>query len=422
MSTTFAELSQLSATLSGTGELRLGPNIKATLDGVGAIGVNGIQTMGVISGGVTYHSLYASLDGVGAVSLDLKVRKPLQATLAGTGAVAIGQGGVGSMVAFTGFASDRITGTVNTRMEAFTGEATGALPTPSFALADTVFMPLLGESTGLTGEIGSATTSLAALQSFASNKPYGGVISVMAGFQGAAHNAYTLTGPLLTTLFGVGDSYTPTIEYGVTVTDEVDMYETLTRVREIVMAIADTAAISDPATVRAEFSPRMSEVISIISDLQKNGAQLVWVVNTESGANWTYRGWDFNSYMAWQGKYYAAGESGFYELTGDTDNGAPIVSSILTGNSDLGTVQQKRMAYVYVGASSNSDITMIVHTDDGQTNEYVVTARDLMQNSRTAIGKGLRSKYWQIELTNADGGDFELESLELAPDALIRRV
>jgi hypothetical protein len=126
--------------------------------------------------------------------------------------------------------------------------------------------------------------------------------------------------------------------------------------------------------------------------------------------------------MVWNGKNYAAGDDGLFELTGDTDDGTPISASILTGKSDLGTVQLKRMAYVYVAASADGGLSMIVHTDDGQTNEYAVTARELMNGSRTGVGKGLRSRFWQVELTNTDGGDFEIESIELMPDATIRRI
>jgi hypothetical protein len=38
------------------------------------------------------------------------------------------------------------------------------------------------------------------------------------------------------------------------------------------------------------------------------------------------------------------------------------------------------------------------------------------------VGQGLRSRYWQFELTNVDGGDFELDVLELYPLFLGRRV
>jgi hypothetical protein len=38
------------------------------------------------------------------------------------------------------------------------------------------------------------------------------------------------------------------------------------------------------------------------------------------------------------------------------------------------------------------------------------------------IGKGLRSRYWQFELVNIDGADFDLDTIEFHPVLLTRRV
>lgn len=422
MSTTFAELSQLSANLAAVGAVRLAPNISATLDATSAVGPNGLQTMGLISGGVTFQAAAAVLAPVSALTLNLKVRKPIQATLAASADMPFPVGAIGSLSGLVGFASNKVTGSSVGILSALTSSSSGAFPVPVFSIADTVFVPILSVATGLTGEIADADVSLAPLASFASNKPYGGVYAVMPGFTGSANDIFGIIGPIAIQLYEVADRYSVGIDYGVSIDGSFTTTDTYALAREVLMSIAESISTNGVINTLVEYGLEMSETIELIDGILKNADQIVWVVNTDTGANWTYRGWDFNSYMTWQGKYYAAAEDGFYELVGDTDAGEPIVSSILTGNSDLGTVQQKRMAYVYVGANADSGLSLVVHTDDGQTNEYTISARELMQNSRTSIGKGLRSKYWQFEITNPDGGDFELESLELIPDALIRRI
>jgi hypothetical protein len=64
--------------------------------------------------------------------------------------------------------------------------------------------------------------------------------------------------------------------------------------------------------------------------------------------------------------------------------------------------------------------------DNGQLHEHWFKALDLTADTpreqRVLFALGLRSRYWQFELVNVDGADFEIDELELHPLVLTRRV
>jgi hypothetical protein len=423
MSTTFAELVQFSAFAVGAGNARLSANLYATGTGVGKVGPLGAGvTIGFVSGGVTYSALYVVSSGVGAATAPLGVIRRLQATAAGAGTAREGVGAYGLFPALRGASGNKTYGTVVSTLPALTGYSSDPLPVPSFTSADGFLPAITGEATGLTGTVGSVDVTLPALAGLASDVLYAGVSGNLPALRGRANDEQTAIGPVARQFLFTGDNIT--VEF----LSESGIQETLTTNSAAAASELLDALISAASTTTGgidaigEFSAGVSEVLQVLTALEKSGEQIIWVVNTDSGANWTYRGWDFSSFTVWNDKNYAANDQGLFELTGSDDDGTPIAASILTGKSDLGTVQHKRMAYVYVGASSDNGLQLAVHTDNGETNTYTVTAAELMGNSRTAIGKGLRSKYWQFEITNIDGGDFELESFEMRPDATIRRI
>jgi len=62
----------------------------------------------------------------------------------------------------------------------------------------------------------------------------------------------------------------------------------------------------------------------------------------------------------------------------------------------------------------------------GELREHWFTATERTANAPREqviqLGRGIRSRYWQFELANKDGADFEIDKLELYPVYLNRRV
>jgi len=121
-------------------------------------------------------------------------------------------------------------------------------------------------------------------------------------------------------------------------------------------------------------------------------------------------------------------DTGLYELTGGTDDGVPIEALLRTGDLTFSSSSHKRIdrAYLYL-TSTDAVLLKAISTHRGQRNEawYRVNYRDGAddgQTRRVRLGKGLRGTTWAFELTNVDGGAFDLRGAEVLPLLLSRRI
>ena len=151
-----------------------------------------------------------------------------------------------------------------------------------------------------------------------------------------------------------------------------------------------------------------------------------WVVNTKDQAFSEYQNFPFNSLCASGGRYFAVAEDGLYELAGETDAGAPIQAGIKTGLLDLGTHFIKDVKAAYIGYNSTGKLLLhVTTTQKGRKEQWWYElkqeAADSLRDGRVTVGRGLRSKYWQFEVVNLDGADFELDDIQIMYSVLSRR-
>ena len=153
---------------------------------------------------------------------------------------------------------------------------------------------------------------------------------------------------------------------------------------------------------------------------QQNPA--VWVVNAETTASSRYENYPFNSYAELGGVYYGCASDGVYQLDGDTDAGTPIQAMMGFGKQDFDTSALKSVTNAYLGMASTGRIFLKVLYSG---KEYLYTTRsskDELRTQRADLGRGISAKYLEFELYNAEGDDFELDSIEFAVVALNRRI
>lgn len=160
-----------------------------------------------------------------------------------------------------------------------------------------------------------------------------------------------------------------------------------------------------------------------------NGEYLAWVMNTESKGLTRYTQYPFNSFMRVAGRYYGATDTGVYLLEGDTDDGEAIRASLRTGLSNLGTRALKRLPSAYIGYRSNGDLLLkvvIANVEDGEREAHCYRLKAVnAQNpreGRVPVGRGLKAVYWDFVLENIDGAAVEIDTIELMPLVLERRV
>jgi len=131
-------------------------------------------------------------------------------------------------------------------------------------------------------------------------------------------------------------------------------------------------------------------------------------------------GFEFNSFANFNGSWFAAGATGLYELTGDTDNGSVISAHITTGATDMGAHQTKPLCYVYLGISTAGKVK-VTTTADKQNGETIVITPKKTGAQRVCsrrCDRRIKGRYWSFRVENVLGADLSIYEIEALPVVL----
>lgn len=232
----------------------------------------------------------------------------------------------------------------------------------------------------------------------------------------------------LTETMIVGDGITLDSNMVLSLLETLVLGETPEWSAKILCPISEALTETTGLTTQASLHAALIEGIEIGGVLNTpEGVFEAWVVNAETKAPWQYDNYPFNSFAFAGNKYLALTDSGLYELTGSDDDGTNIDTVIRTGLENFGSNQKKSIPWAYFGYTSSGRIlfkTITTATGKKVENWYELEARtaDDDTETRVNIGRGLRSVYWQFELTNIDGAEFEFDDIQLMPARLKRRL
>lgn len=159
---------------------------------------------------------------------------------------------------------------------------------------------------------------------------------------------------------------------------------------------------------------------------QVAATRMTYALQIERGALTRYTNFPFNSFAVFAGRHLAAGPDGIFELTGDTDAGTAIDSIARFGKTDLGTSRVKRVEHVYIGyrVVKGAKALLLRTYVDGKTRDYGTkpAVSGELHTTRVDLGMGVEARYWQFELRNRDGADFSVDTVEVAPTPVRRRL
>ncbi|MCR6496237.1 hypothetical protein LJB71_08410 [Thermomonas sp. S9] len=196
----------------------------------------------------------------------------------------------------------------------------------------------------------------------------------------------------------------------------------------IVVLTGDSATLdADPAAALRAFSS-LGDGAALYCSLRIGGTDYHgWALNTELRAVTEYRNVPFDSYAILNGRTYAAGDAGIFELAGDTDAGQPIEAWFRPFLTNFGTQKMKRVTDLWIGSSAVG-LFVKVHTKDPATGKMVEDIYPVehahgagSDKGRVKIGRGLSSNYWTLTVGNVAGADFDVQSIEWKPLVLDRR-
>lgn len=148
------------------------------------------------------------------------------------------------------------------------------------------------------------------------------------------------------------------------------------------------------------------------------------VLNTKTRAATTYSGMPFNSLCNFNGMVLAASSAGIVALVGNDDLGLSIDAVLKSGVSDFKEQALKRVFAGYAGYRSDGNLEVTLITDEHQEFIYSLDPRRInnLHPSKFKTGRGIKGAFWQWQLANQGGADFELDSLTLDAETLSRRV
>lgn len=149
-----------------------------------------------------------------------------------------------------------------------------------------------------------------------------------------------------------------------------------------------------------------------------------YALNTMTSALTQYENYGFNSFARFNGVYLGAKDDGIFALSGADDASVAIDAYARVGVTDMGTSKLKRVDRCYVGYKADGDMVLRVTTEDSEVRDYRIGATGYghMYTNVVKLGRGLEARYWQFELRNQNGSNFELDTMEMLPIPLRRRL
>lgn len=206
--------------------------------------------------------------------------------------------------------------------------------------------------------------------------------------------------------------------------ESIMVSQTFTPSRRVNLTIIETLDIAENLNAFGFYNSKITDFtnveafVSLYDGEKPFNDNDTWVVNYETNAVSKYSRFCFNSFAKIGEKYYGANEFGLYELgtnedeDGETDN---IPTKITTGFIDpsgMGVKSNVREMELYV--KNNGSMTLRAYASDDLFFDYQLrSTNESIRGSRIGMGKNRKAVYWQFELINDQGTDFELDNAKL---------
>jgi hypothetical protein len=138
-----------------------------------------------------------------------------------------------------------------------------------------------------------------------------------------------------------------------------------------------------------------------------------------------YSNYGFNSYFKLGNNYYGCSSTGVYLLGSDKDITTDIQSTIATPATGFDSAMLKSVKDVYTTIRSSGDMRLSLKTNEqvDRTEYYVYyDGVDGLHRRRVKVAQGIKGTTWQATLSNTEGTDFTVKTLDIVPIELRRSI
>jgi hypothetical protein len=187
---------------------------------------------------------------------------------------------------------------------------------------------------------------------------------------------------------------------------------------------APVPTIDIPATITVQgqiVAVAPMSYMNIIGISLSHTGVLTLVINTENFALSEYSNYAFNSFTHFNGKDIGCKSDGIYELAGNDDNGIGISALVRFPTVDLEENLAKRLKeLIYTGRNSGILVFKVIENENttGAYSYNTELATSTIHWERIKTGKGRRSRFVTVELSNFNGCDFDINSLRGLADPI----
>jgi hypothetical protein len=291
-------------------------------------------------------------------------------------------------------------------LEALTAEA---YPPVSVALE---LSALTAEGTGLTGTVASAQLVLESL-SVESTSVGGSIAAGSPSFEYAVALAIGVNASVgsaaleLRSLRASGSALNGSVASGAPELEPLGASAT-----HLAIAVLTADAYLAPMVAHGVSSPTYTDTVR------------TWSLNVGREALTEYQNFPFLSYAEFAGAHYAAGPDGIFRLEGEQDNGEDVNWSFSTGFIDAKVTTLKRLEEVLLAIRFDGPLRIRVWTDEATYFDYNVSnfRPDVVHQVRAKLGKGLRSRFYRVQVAALSGATAEVHSMQLPMIPLQRRL
>lgn len=277
-------------------------------------------------------------------------------------------------------------------------------------------------STGITGGVGSGTATLEGILALSADRPYAGGTAVLDGL-GATSFTYPGGMGVIIPEIGLFDGIQSQAIYKAGLPFGFGLGITMSASIAANERISVDLGLDVPVTLSTIETAEVNPVFWFDAPLECPGAFMdAWAVNLDNGATTEYRSYPFETVANIGGRYFGAAFEGLYELSGDTDAGAPIDAKFDIGRKDFGNNQLKRVDQIYLGITSKGQMFVKVSAEGASYTYPMREFGEHIQTQRVTVGKGMRANYFGFEIGNTAGCDFEITSLNMMVAESARRI
>lgn len=186
------------------------------------------------------------------------------------------------------------------------------------------------------------------------------------------------------------------------------------------------AATLEPVAVQTSYGfPRLQVITGVgYGSAVLSATYATRAMNTMNREVTEYQNHGFNSFACIGRDYYAAGPNGLYKFTETADDGTNISWSMRTGRMDDKEPRLKRIPEIVMSLRSSGPVRVRVWSDDNTYYDYTLPAvkTNTLHQHRVKPGKGMRSRYYAVELQGIFGSDIELDSMQVNMTPTSRRL